>query len=174
MTVKEDINEEGAEKNNMRIQKETGMRKFSELVSIPSPTEGRRERIRGSFSVAKSKDDKMLAFGWASVAVRTDGEQVEDLQGDIIDPEDLEEAVYDYVQFYGDGGEMHRRGGVAKLVESVVFTKEKARFMGIPDGTVPEGWWIGFRVLDPDVWDKVKDGTYSMFSIEGTGARVEV
>ena len=116
----------------------------------------------------------MLAFGWASVAVRTDGEQVEDLQGDIIDPEDLEEAVYDYVQFYGDGGEMHRRGGVAKLVESVVFTKEKARSMGIPDGTVPEGWWIGFRVLDPDVWDKVKDGTYSMFSIEGTGARVEV
>ena len=150
------------------------MKKFSELVSMPTPPEGRQGVVKGKFKVAKSNDDQMLAFGWASVAIRTDGEQIEDWQGDIIDPEDLEQAVYDYVQFYGDGGEMHERGGVAKLVESVVFTKEKTKAMGIPDGTVPEGWWIGFRVLDPDVWDKVKDGTYSMFSIEGTGERVEV
>ena len=45
--------------------------------------------------------------------------------------------------------------------------------LGIPDGTIPEGWWVGFRVSDPDVWEKVKDGTYKMFSIEGTGERVE-
>ena len=32
---------------------------------------------------------------------------------------------------------------------------------------------VGFRVSDPDVWEKVKDGTYKMFSIEGTGERVE-
>ena len=33
----------------------------------------------------------MLAFGWASVAIRTDGEQIEDWQGDMIDPEDPEQ-----------------------------------------------------------------------------------
>ena len=46
--------------------------------------------------------------------------------------------------------------------------------MGIPEGTLPTGWWIGFQVTDVDVWEKVKDGTYSMFSIEGEAKRVEV
>ena len=44
--------------------------------------------------------------------------------------------------------------------------------MGIPEGTLPVGWWIGFQVTDADVWEKVKDGTYSMFSIEGKAERV--
>ena len=56
----------------------------------------------------------------------------------------------------------------------VVFTEEKQRAMGIPEGTLPIGWWIGFKVFDTDVWEKVKDGTYSMFSIEGEAERVEV
>ena len=46
--------------------------------------------------------------------------------------------------------------------------------MGIPAGTLPIGWWIGFKVTDEDVWKKVKDGTYPMFSIEGEAERVEV
>ena len=69
---------------------------------------------------------------------------------------------------------MHERGGAAVLIESVVFTEEKMKAMGIPSGTLPIGWWIGFKVLDEDVWEKVKDGTYSMFSIEGEAQRVEV
>ena len=91
-----------------------------------------------------------------------------------MDPEELEKAAYNFVELYREGGEMHERGGAAVLIESVVFTKEKMKAMGIQEGTVPEGWWIGFRVLDPDVWEKVKDGTYSMFSIEGEANRVEV
>ena len=130
--------------------------------------------FKGRFNIQKSNDDKMLAFGWASVAIRLDGEQIEDWQGDIIDPEDLETAAYEFVRLYREGGEMHERGGVAELVESVVFTEEKQRAMGIPEGTLPVGWWIGFQVLDPDVWEKVKDGTYTMFSIEGTGERIPV
>lgn len=67
---------------------------------------------------------------------------------------------------------MHERGGCAVLVESVIFTPEKIAAMGIPEGTVPAGWWIGFKVTDDDVWAKVKDGTYPMFSIEGEAVRV--
>ena len=78
------------------------------------------------------------------------------------------------MRLYGEGGEMHERGGVAVLVESVVFTEEKMQAIGIPPGTLPVGWWIGFKVLDEDVWKKVKDGTYLMFSIEGEAMREEV
>ena len=128
------------------------------------------------FSICKSDDDKRLIFGWASVAIRTDGNQVLDWQKDLIDPEDLEEAVYSYVLDFRASGEEHIPGmrNKGRLVESVVFTKEKMRAMGIPEGLVPEGWWIGFYIDDDNAWAKVKDGTYKMFSIEGQGVREEV
>lgn len=128
------------------------------------------------FHIYKADDDKRLIFGWGSVAIRTDGEQVVDLQNDLIDPEDLEEAVYEYVLDFRDGGEEHipKLRKKARLVESVVFTKEKMKAMGIPEGTVPEGWWLGFYIDDDEAWKKVKNGTYQMFSIEGQGIREEV
>ena len=115
-----------------------------------------------------------LAFGWANVSIRADGGLIEDWQEDIIEPEELENAAYRFVEFYREGGEMHERGGAAVLVESVEFTEEKMQAIGIPAGILPVGWWIGFKVLDEEVWEKVKDGTYSMFSIEGTAERAEV
>lgn len=146
------------------------MKKFSELIEKSKPD----NVIKGRFKIMKSDDEKMLAFGWANVSMRVDGELIEDWQGDIIEPEELESAAYEYVRLYGDGGEMHERGGVAVLIESIVFTEEKMQVMGIPDGTLPIGWWIGFKVTDKDVWEKVKNGTYPMFSIEGEAERVEV
>jgi len=126
------------------------------------------------FAIHKTDDDKRLVFGWASVATRVTGEVIEDHQRDIIEIDVLEKAVYEYVLDFGTAGEMHERGGVGRLVESVVFTKEKAAAMGIPEGYLPEGWWLGFYIDAEDVWKKIKDGTYSMFSIEGTAERVEV
>lgn len=148
------------------------MKSFDELTGRA------RERpnesvVKSKFKVTKSNEDKMLAFGWANVSIDRAGNQVEDWQGDMIDPEDLEEAAYQFVKLYREGGEMHERGGVATMIESVVFTEEKMQAMGIPPGTLPIGWWIGFQVTDPDVWEKVKDGTYSMFSIEGTAERMD-
>ena len=156
------------------------MKKFSDLIqkNAENPQKGQgnpqKDVIKGKFKITKSDDDKMLAFGWASVSMRVDGELIEDWQKDIIEPEELENAAYDFVLLYREGGEMHERGGAAVLIESVVFTEEKMKAMGIPEGTLPIGWWIGFKVLDEDVWEKVKDGTYPMFSIEGEAERVEV
>ena len=127
-----------------------------------------------TFRITKSDDEQMLAFGWANIAIRKDGTQIEDRQKDIVDPDELERAVYDYVQFYREGGEMHERGGSAVMIESVMFTKAKMAAMGIPEGTVPEGWFLGFKILDTDVWEKVKDGTYKMFRIEGQAIRQKV
>ena len=148
------------------------MKKFSELIES---AEDRQEKIlKSRFKIMKSDDEKMLAFGWASVSMRIDGELIEDWQRDIVEPEELESAAYEYVRLYREGGEMHERGGAAVLIESVVFTEEKTRAMGIPTGTLPIGWWIGFKVLDKDVWEKVKNGSYLMFSIEGEAERVSV
>ena len=131
------------------------------------------EEAQKSFRILKADDDQHLVFGWASVAITVAGEELEDRQHDIIDPEDLAEAAYEYVLNFRDTGEEHLPGyrKKGKLVESCVFTKEKQRAMGIPEGIVPEAWWIGFKIDDEDTWQRVKDGTYKMFSIEGKAQR---
>ena len=128
------------------------------------------------YTIAKMDDDKRLVFGWASISFTADGEQLEDLQHDLINPEDLEEAVYEYVLNFRDTGEEHRPHlrKKGKLVESCVFTAEKQKAMGLPEGILPVGWWIGFKIEDDEAWEKVKNGTYRMFSIEGKAQRVPV
>lgn len=137
--------------------------------------EGEEHRtVAKAFDIFKSDDDKRLVFGWANISRTKDGKTVLDLQGDTIEPEDLEEAAYEYVLNFRDTGEEHistlRKKG--KLVESIVFTKEKMQAMKIPEGMLPEGWWVGFYIEDDDTWEKVKNGTYQMFSIEGKGQRI--
>ncbi len=124
-------------------------------------------------TILKTDDDKRLVFGWASVSITVDGELLTDRQNDTIEPEILESAAYEYVLNFRDGGEEHIPSlrKKARLVESCVFTKEKQTALGIPEGTLPVGWWIGFYVDDDEAWEKIKNGTYKMFSIEGTATR---
>ena len=42
------------------------MKMFNELVNIKKRAE---PEIKSRFKIQKSNDDKMLAFGWASVAI---------------------------------------------------------------------------------------------------------
>lgn len=161
----------------MKAQTFTELLKSSESVQVIGQ-ENPIEKTENSqtFNIMKTDDDKRLIFGWASVAIKVDGEQVVDHQKDMIDPDDLEEAVYKYVLNFRDGGEEHIANlrKKARMVESCMFTKEKMKAMGIPEGIVPEGWWIGFYVDDDDAWEKVKNGVYQMFSIEGQGVREEI
>lgn len=125
-------------------------------------------------AILKLNPEKRQVFGWASVSVRIGGEQIIDVQEDMIDMEDLEKAAYEYVLHFGVAGEMHENPNVGRLIESLVFTKEKAEALGIPEHLLPEGWWVGFYIEDEMVWEKVKNGTYTMFSIEGTAMREAV
>jgi hypothetical protein len=125
-----------------------------------------------SGKITKVDEDKRLVFGWANIIKDEQGQLLLDRQDDFIDSEDeLEKAAYQYVLNSRDGGEMHIRKGVSTMVESVVLTKEKQAALGIPEGTVPTGWWIGFKVFDDRVWGQVKKGDYVGFSVHGTGHR---
>ena len=113
------------------------------------------EPIEGDMTTAeivKVDPDQQLVFGWASVIADHDGRTLLDRQGDYIDSDsEMEKAAYDYVLHSRDGGEMHIRKGVATLVESMVFSIEKQAALGITPGTMPVGWWIGFKVNDQGV-----------------------
>lgn len=131
-------------------------------------------RIGGTFT--KLDEDRRLAFGWAYV-MEVDGKLSVDHSGDFVDKAAelaLEDAAYDFVKAGRGADEMHVvLEDIAKLVESLFLTKEKALAMGIT-GVTKFGWWVGFKVVDDEVWAKVKDGTYPGFSIRGSGRREAV
>lgn len=139
--------------------------------------------LAGTFS--KFDDDKRQAFGFASV-VKKNGLPVVDRQGDFVTPEDMEKAAYHYVQKSRKGGDMHRRTTdefgkdaphhVSDLIESMVFTPEKCKAMGLPDEVAKslEGhWWVGYQVHDEETWQEVRKKGRTGFSIHGRGKRQE-
>ena len=87
-----------------------GAQTFSQI------TKAQGEPPAHKLTVMKSDDDRRLVFGWANVAVRVDGEQIVDWQEDAIDTDDLEKAAYEYVAEFGTAGEMHRRGGIGRVI----------------------------------------------------------
>lgn len=134
-------------------------------------------------SVVKINEDQNLVFGWAYTSIDKDGERVVDHSGEVIYPEDLELAAYLFNLKFRDSGVMHEGEVVGKLVESFVVTPEKLEAIGITqdmqkniqkNGQLPIGWWVGFYVEDNEVFDKVKNGQYSMFSIQGKALTEEV
>lgn len=143
----------------------------SELDEENADTDGDTE-FEAVAEIAKVDQGKGMVFGWCSVMQKKNGETVVDKQGDFIETiDDMEDAAYDFVLHSRDGGEMHIRKGVSTLVESFVSTPEKWKAMGIPEGTLPVGWWVGFKVGDQEVLAKAKNGTYRQFSVHGRGIR---
>lgn len=126
------------------------------------------------FEIMKSNEEKGLVSGWANVSINKDGSLPLDWDDDVIPPDILEKAAIDFMLEYRDSGELHKGNSKGAVVESIVFTKDKQAAIGIPEGTVPVGWFITVKVFDKDVIEKVKDGTYKMFSIQGSAKRLKV
>lgn len=135
---------------------------------------GKWVKVGKEFGIAKVDEFKQLVFGWASVAIRKDGEVVIDSQQDVIEPEELEMAAYAFNLQFRKTGEMHQGEAKGELVESFVVTPEKLEKMGLPKDALPVGWWVGFHIPDEEVFKKVVTGKYSMFSIQGRAVREEV
>lgn len=116
--------------------------------------------------IEKLDTDKRRVWGWGSVVTDAAGVPIVDHQGDIIPPDELEEAIYEFVRNSRSADDMHKRFGVGELIECVVLTPEKRTAMGLPPG--PTGAWVGFHITDDATWAAIKAGERPEFSIFGT------
>lgn len=140
-----------------------------ELGDAPSLAMKRLFESKITFEVKKADPDQRLIFGWASVVTKS-GKPIVDHQNDVIPVEELEKAFYDYVLSSRNHGHMHSNVGTGRLIECMVFTKQKQDLLGIDLGF--EGAWVGYLVDDPDVWASHKRGELPEFSIGGQAVPV--
>lgn len=113
-------------------------------------------------------DESRMAYGWASV-ISEKGEPVVDTQDDVISADELEKATTDFMADARVAKAMHAGDGIGEVLHSFPLTSELAKSLGISSDR--EGWIVGVKVHDPDVWEKVKSGTFGAFSIGGQATR---
>lgn len=123
-----------------------------------------------SIPISKVDDEERMIWGWASV-IEEDGTVVTDKQGDKIELAELSNAAREFMKFYRVGGDMHDVMGTGDIVESIVFTPDLQKALGIDLKKV--GWFIGYHVTSDDVWKRVKSGDLKAFSFGGRARRVE-
>ena len=137
----------------------------------PSP---KKARTMALVTISKIDTYANLVFGWASVAIRKGGEIIQDYDGDVINPETLEHAIYKFNLDFRGANEEHVGPVIGALVESLAVTASKLTAMGLAEDALPLGWWCGFHIPDTAVFNKIITKEYQMFSIEGTARREEV
>ena len=123
--------------------------------------------------VIKVDQSQQIVYGWAGQYLTESGQPLEDLQGDVITPEEIEKASYEYVLEKRASGVMHEGKTVGHIVASLVTTPDVVKAFFGPDVKVPVGWIIGVKYPDKTIFKKVVSGELSMFSIQGTADRVE-
>ena len=148
-------------------------RTFAQIAAaqgLPAPVAKRAPAQPFSVPVRilKADTEKRTVWGWVSIVSKA-GSPVVDLQGDVMDADELERAMHDYVRRSRVGKRQHRGAPAMELVESVVLTKAKQAAMGVDLGF--EGAWAGFYVHDDATWEAAKAGKLTGFSIGGSGVR---
>jgi hypothetical protein len=152
------------------------LRKFGSSSARP-PWTNHNDKVQILANIAKIDEEQHQVFGFASVS-EIRNQIVKDHQGDELEEVELEKAAYDLMLSIAQepdavaGNVMHDDDqGVFKLIELMVFTKDKQAVLKID---VPVGLWVGYQITDPAIWKQVKDGQLKMFSIEGEAERVPV
>ena len=94
-----------------------------------------------------------------------------DAQGDIYSLEEVRQAAHRFMEEFGGLGLMHRFrvNGQVKVLESFLAP---ANFE-LGDTKIRKGTWLlAVRILSDELWERVKDGQLTGFSIGGSARRV--
>ena len=123
--------------------------------------------LRGARLVLAKRDAEQIVTGVVLVPNKVDA------QGDIISPEAIAKASFDFAQRYGTEtqiGYMHKEFDKdLRMIESYIAPSE----MNLDGYNVPKGSWVmSVKVIDKDVWSRVQQNEIRGFSIGGVAQSV--
>ncbi len=99
----------------------------------------------------------------------------EDLQGDVMEAEDIELSAHSWMEESQAGGQMHAeivKG--ACVVESFLAPADFEVETDLGTETVRKGSWVLAMRWPEDIWKRIEDGELTGYSVGGQGVRLDV
>jgi len=124
-------------------------------------------KIQKAYSVPiiVSKGDQMIVYGVVSEP------EVVDLQGDRLSESEIRKACHRFMQTGQEIRKEHSEPAKASIIESYIApTSFKCNGQQVRKGS----WVMAVKVHDPSLWQDIKSGNITGFSIHGTGSRIPV
>jgi hypothetical protein len=115
-----------------------------------------------------SSEKQQICYGWASV-ISIDGRPIVDTDGDIIEASELENAVNKFMETERDALVLHDGEPIGRVLHSLPLTGDLAKRLGFDCDR--EGWIIGMKITDNEIWKLADDGVLPAFSIGGRAKR---
>ena len=143
--------------------------------SLPIPWRGvthRPDEISWYVPIAKADPDRRLVYG---VVLEPGDPKHLDAQKDFVKTEEIELSAHDFMKRYrrqrASMGLQHEEEAAVDIVESYIAPED----FTLGEGQVKKGSWVLVTyVRDEDMWQGVKAGELTGFSIGGEGERIEV
>lgn len=121
-------------------------------------------KIKVEGQILKQDSDERLVYGWAYVS--TDKGVISlDHSGEFVRPDQIAKAATNFMLSMRTAKRMHSGGKIGEVVHSMPLTHEISKALGIQSDR--EGWLVAIKVYDDQVWQDVKSGKLSAFSIGG-------
>lgn len=148
------------------------LHKFARSGNIPSDhiAKSYQQPLSSTVQILKIDQDQHLVYGVVLIP------DIQDAQGDIISRQDVQQAAHQFVADYSLGksalGDNHTtQAKNSNVVESYIAPQD----LSINNKAVSKGSWVLVsKVLDKRIWRKIKDGTYTGYSIGGRGQRQSI
>jgi hypothetical protein len=147
-----------------------------------SETEAKKKALAQATTMGefdKSMDTERVEKSWEVPFIQTGDRQIVygvvsephtiDLQGDRLSPEEIEKAAHAFMVNSRKVNKGHGGPTAADVLESFIAPGD----FTVNGSQVKKGSWVmAVKVNDPDVWQAVKKGFITGFSIGGKGRRV--
>ena len=114
--------------------------------------------------IIKTDEAQRIVWGWAYVSTEK-GALLTDLQGDSIEPVEMVKMANAFMESVRTAKAMHAGEGIGEVIHSLPLTTDLAKALGLDSDR--EGWIVGMKVHDDDVWKRVQSGEFTGFSIGG-------
>tara|TARA_R110000868_G_scaffold265580_2_gene524469 strand:- start:567 stop:1016 length:450 start_codon:yes stop_codon:yes gene_type:complete len=118
--------------------------------------------------ILKVDVDERIVWGWAYVSTVKGVVSVDHSQ-ESVSPEVLVKAATNFMLSVRTAKAMHQGDSVGEVVHSFPLTNELGKSLGVSSDR--EGWIICMKIHDEKVWQSVKSGELSAFSIGGRALR---
>ncbi|KAA0840153.1 MULTISPECIES: XkdF-like putative serine protease domain-containing protein [Bacillus] len=141
------------------VDKAANKKKFFMTKSSEPPTFEKEVKL-----IAKAEDEKKLVYG---VVYEPD---IQDAHGDFMSADEIQKAAHGFLKNARKIDKDHNfQGGVGEVVESYVAPAD----FEVNGETIVKGSWVLVTKAGDEIWEQIKKGSITGYSMAGTAETVE-